>query len=236
MPYAGPALTSRTRYYWSVRVWDADGQGLRVERAVLVGDRSDGPVRLVRAVDRRARRADRRPRAGRRLLDLVPGGRPGRRRSRGDPLLPRPCRHPRRGDPRTPGHDRRRRLHRVRERRRRSRTPKRTGRRRTGAAPPSSTCPPTCRSGTSVIAVSATNATAAPAGLLGLLELTTADGVTRLRHRRRLEGRRRGARRGLAFRRFRRHLAGSRRRRSRSGVRALGQGDTVLIARRPAAP
>ncbi|MET8513668.1 alpha-L-rhamnosidase [Streptomyces sp. NPDC005077] len=26
VPYAGPALTSRTRYYWSVRVWDAGGK------------------------------------------------------------------------------------------------------------------------------------------------------------------------------------------------------------------
>lgn len=26
VPYAGPALTSRTRYYWSVRVWDAEGK------------------------------------------------------------------------------------------------------------------------------------------------------------------------------------------------------------------
>ncbi|MEV7866454.1 alpha-L-rhamnosidase [Streptomyces sp. NPDC088124] len=25
VPYAGPALASRTRYYWTVRVWDADG-------------------------------------------------------------------------------------------------------------------------------------------------------------------------------------------------------------------
>ncbi|MGW8883756.1 alpha-L-rhamnosidase [Streptomyces sp. NPDC055749] len=27
VPYAGPALKSRTRYYWSVRVWDAEGKG-----------------------------------------------------------------------------------------------------------------------------------------------------------------------------------------------------------------
>uniref|UniRef100_A0AAU2A2L3 alpha-L-rhamnosidase n=1 Tax=Streptomyces sp. NBC_00093 TaxID=2975649 RepID=A0AAU2A2L3_9ACTN len=26
VPYAGPALTPRTRYHWSVRVWDTDGQ------------------------------------------------------------------------------------------------------------------------------------------------------------------------------------------------------------------
>lgn len=52
------------------------GPSLGVERAVLVGDRSDRRVRLVRPVDRRARGADRGARARRRLLDLVPRGRP----------------------------------------------------------------------------------------------------------------------------------------------------------------
>ena len=63
--YAGRALASRTRYYWSVRVW-AGGLASDVGGADVVRDGVPGGRRVERPVDRRPREAagaDRRPKA-----------------------------------------------------------------------------------------------------------------------------------------------------------------------------
>ena len=38
VPYGGPAVESRRRYYWQVRVWDAQGQAFVLQPGQLVGD------------------------------------------------------------------------------------------------------------------------------------------------------------------------------------------------------
>ena len=49
--YAGKPLTSRQQCFWKVRIWDQDGQSLRVQRAGLLGNGAAQPRRLAGPVD-----------------------------------------------------------------------------------------------------------------------------------------------------------------------------------------
>ncbi|WP_443612994.1 glycoside hydrolase family 78 protein [Actinomadura madurae] len=115
--YAGPALRSRTRYFWRVRVWDAAHRASRWSRAGAVRDGVPHSGRVPGDMDRFAVETGRHTAHGCRL-DLVSRGRAGRLGAGRDPLLPA-CVRPSR---RRPGHfgpvqaERRRQVHPVRER------------------------------------------------------------------------------------------------------------------------
>lgn len=176
VPYAGPALSSRTRYYWSVRVWDAGGRASAWSEPSWwetgLSERSDWSAQWVGAPAELV---------GAPALDdaswiWFPEGDP----AAGAPAATRFFR----GRVDIPEGVTRARLVMTADD---GYTAYVNGTQVAHAAadgPAENWRRPALvdvtahlRTGASVIAVSATNATDSPAGLLGLLELTTADGV-----------------------------------------------------------
>ncbi|MET7791869.1 alpha-L-rhamnosidase [Streptomyces sp900116325] len=176
VPYAGPALSSRTRYYWSVRVWDAGGRASAWSEPSWwetgLSERSDwsaqwvgAPAELVGApaLDDASWIwfAEGDPAAGapaatrffRGRVDIPEGVTRARLVMTADDGYTAYVNGTQVAHAEADG---------PAENWRRPALVDVTAHLRTGA---------------SVIAVSATNATDSPAGLLGLLELTTADGV-----------------------------------------------------------
>ncbi|MFG2211385.1 alpha-L-rhamnosidase [Streptomyces sp. NPDC048638] len=176
VPYAGPALTSRTRYYWSVRVWDARG------KAGAWSEPSWWETGLTAASDWSAKWiAAPAALVGAPTLDdaswiWFPEGDPvteapvGTRYFRGRVDIPEGVTRARlvvtADDGCTTYVNGTRVTHADAD------GPAENWRR-----PALVDVTAQLRPGVSVIAVSATNATVSPAGLLGVLELTTADGV-----------------------------------------------------------
>ncbi len=101
--YAGKPLASRTRYYWSVRVWSRSGGADRVGEADVVRDGLPDRGRVARPVDRGPRARERRlggRRRSRRRGDprgggVLPAGRLADERLRGGAQQERPGRVPR---------------------------------------------------------------------------------------------------------------------------------------------
>ncbi|WP_406369917.1 glycoside hydrolase family 78 protein [Streptomyces sp. NBC_01550] len=176
VPYAGPALTSRTRYYWSVRVWDAAGKASAWSEPSWwetgLTDRSDwfaqwigAPAELVGA-----------PALDDASWIWFPEGDPAAdapaatRFFRGRVDIPEGVTRARLVMTADDGYTAY--VNGTQVAHAEADGPAENWRR-----PAIVDVSAHLRTGTSVIAVSATNATASPAGLLGLLELTTADGV-----------------------------------------------------------
>ncbi|MFE9964569.1 alpha-L-rhamnosidase [Streptomyces sp. NPDC005525] len=176
VPYAGPALTSRTRYYWSVRVWDAVGKASAWSEPSWwetgLTDRSDwfaqwigAPAELVGA-----------PALDDASWIWFPEGDPAAdapaatRFFRGRVDIPEGVTRARLVMTADDGYTAY--VNGTQVAHAEADGPAENWRR-----PAIVDVSAHLRTGTSVLAVSATNATASPAGLLGLLELTTADGV-----------------------------------------------------------
>ncbi|MFJ5112277.1 alpha-L-rhamnosidase [Streptomyces sp. NPDC088551] len=177
VPYAGPALTSRTRYHWSVRVWNADGSasGWSAPSWWETGltDASDWSARWIAA-----------PAAlvGAPAMDgaswiWFPEGDPASsapaatRWFRGRADIPAGVTRARLVVTADDGYTAY--VNGVRVAHAEAHGPAENWKR-----PVVVDVTAHLRPGAQVIAVSATNATVGPAGLLGLLELTTADGTT----------------------------------------------------------
>lgn len=177
VPYAGPALKARTRYHWSVRMWDADGtaSGWSAPSWWETGltDASDWSARWIAA-----------PAAlvGAPALDRAswiwfPEGDPASsapaatRWFRGRADIPAGVTRARLVMTADDGYTAS--VNGVRVAHTEADGPAENWKR-----PVVVDVTGRLRPGANVIAVSATNATTGPAGLLGLLELTTADGTT----------------------------------------------------------
>ncbi|MGW9129792.1 alpha-L-rhamnosidase [Streptomyces sp. NPDC055681] len=176
VPYAGPALTSRTRYYWTVRVWDAGGKASAWSEPSWwetgLTARSDwsaqwigAPAELIGA-----------PAMDDASWIWFPEGDPaagapaGTRFFRGRVDIPAGVTRARLVMTADDGYTAY--VNGTQVAHAEADGPAENWRR-----PVLVDVTAHLRTGASVIAVSATNATASPAGLLGLLELTTADGV-----------------------------------------------------------
>ncbi|MET9471903.1 alpha-L-rhamnosidase [Streptomyces sp. NPDC002922] len=176
VPYAGPALTSRTRYYWTVRVWDARGKASAWSEPSWwetgLTARSDwsaqwigAPAELIGA-----------PAMDDASWIWFPEGDPaagapaGTRFFRGRVDIPAGVTRARLVMTADDGYTAY--VNGTQVAHAEADGPAENWRR-----PVLVDVTAHLRTGASVIAVSATNATASPAGLLGLLELTTADGV-----------------------------------------------------------
>ncbi|MFJ9030586.1 alpha-L-rhamnosidase [Streptomyces sp. NPDC102274] len=177
VPYAGPALKARTRYHWSVRVWDADGSASAWSAPSWwetgLTDASDWSARWIAA-----------PAAlvGAPALDgaswiWFPEGDPASsapaatRWFRGRADIPAGVTRARVVMTADDGYTAS--VNGVRVAHAEANGPAENWKR-----PVVVDVTGHLRPGAQVIAVSATNATAGPAGLLGVLELTTADGTT----------------------------------------------------------
>ncbi|MER7811641.1 alpha-L-rhamnosidase [Streptomyces sp900116325] len=176
VPYAGPALSSRTRYYWSVRVWDARGRASAWSEPSWwetgLSERSDWSAQWVGAPAELV---------GTPALDdaawiWFPEGDPAAgapaatRFFRGRVDIPEGVTRARLVMTADDGYTAY--VNGTQVAHAEADGPAENWRR-----PALVDVTAHLRTGASVIAVSATNATDSPAGLLGLLELTTADGV-----------------------------------------------------------
>ncbi|WP_371800049.1 glycoside hydrolase family 78 protein [Streptomyces sp. NBC_01707] len=176
VPYAGPALSSRTRYYWSVRVWDAGGRASAWSEPSWwetgLSERSDWSAQWVGAPAELV---------GAPALDdaswiWFPEGDPAAgapaatRFFRGRVDIPEGVTRARLVMTADDGYTAY--VNGTQVAHAEADGPAENWRR-----PALVDVTAHLRTGASVIAVSATNATDSPAGLLGLLELTTADGV-----------------------------------------------------------
>ncbi|WP_030935284.1 alpha-L-rhamnosidase [Streptomyces sp. NRRL B-24720] len=176
VPYAGPALSSRTRYYWSVRVWDAGGRASAWSEPSWwetgLPERSDWSAQWVGAPAELV---------GAPALDdaswiWFPEGDPAAgapaatRFFRGRVDIPEGVTRARLVMTADDGYTAY--VNGTQVAHAEADGPAENWRR-----PALVDVTAHLRTGASVIAVSATNATDSPAGLLGLLELTTADGV-----------------------------------------------------------
>ncbi|MGY5035611.1 alpha-L-rhamnosidase [Streptomyces sp. 900116325] len=176
VPYAGPALSSRTRYYWSVRVWDAGGRASAWSEPSWwetgLPERSDWSAQWVGAPAELV---------GAPALDdaswiWFPEGDPAAgapaatRFFRGRVDIPEGVTRARLVMTADDGYTAY--VNGTQVSHAEADGPAENWRR-----PALVDVTAHLRTGASVIAVSATNATDSPAGLLGLLELTTADGV-----------------------------------------------------------